>query len=231
MYQAGFSPAGATYVGSSQTEIVSVLEDSEEAAYGGLWAPNTYQLLENTPGSVQLCTAKDAGATVPGAIIVNKSFAESNPDVVKKVLACWLRGINFINNPDNREAAIKYQKEFYATFQVSISDEALENEIETRQLFGLDDQIRVMESEAGYWFTSIATFLQENGQLASVPEWNSYIKTRYLLLVKTDETLSAYANGEDVDLNSSARTRCTSSISFLYVSGLASSLAAIMFML
>ena len=170
--QAGFDAASATYEGfTSQGDILNKLANQSMPMYSGLWAPNTYRLLESETPAQILCTGQDASAIIPGAMIVNEAFATDNPDVVAKVLAGWLRGIEFIKKADNRERVIEYIEEFYGKYDVSISKAAMELEIDTRPLYGLEEQVTIMASDAKTWFTDVATFLEANGQLATgIPE-------------------------------------------------------------
>ena len=57
----------------------------------GVWAPNTYTL-EEKAGAKTLCTGDDAGAIVPGALVVRADYAKENPKNVAAFLAVYLRG-------------------------------------------------------------------------------------------------------------------------------------------
>jgi ABC-type nitrate/sulfonate/bicarbonate transport system substrate-binding protein len=101
--------------------------------------------LQNEPGSKVLCTGNDVGAPVPGGIMIRKDFADANLETVKKTLACWMRAIGWINNPDNYDAVLTNMAAFYKTFGVELSASALEQEIETRPLFDLEGQLEIMD--------------------------------------------------------------------------------------
>ena len=53
-------------------------------------APNIYTL-EEKAGAKLICSGRDAGAIVPGAIIVRQEYAKEQPQNVARYLAVYLR--------------------------------------------------------------------------------------------------------------------------------------------
>ena len=132
------------FVYGQQDEVMDALEKGD-AQYGGLWAPNTYALLEEIPVSKAFCSGDMVGAPVPGGIMIRKEFGNENVETVKKALAAWMRAIGWIQNPQNREAVLTNMTSFYATFDVELSNSAMNQEIDTRPLFNLEQQLDMMD--------------------------------------------------------------------------------------
>ena len=86
----GIAKSDVTIKNMGQAEIISAMS-SGNADLGGLWAPNIYTVEEKAGGKV-LCSGKEGGAFVPGALIVRGDYAEQNPENVAKFLAIYLRG-------------------------------------------------------------------------------------------------------------------------------------------
>ena len=95
---------------------------------------NTYTV-EEKAGAKMLCSGKDSGAIVPGALIARGDYAKQNPQNVAKFLAIYLRAWSWMNA--NRSEAIRMMKDFYAKGGVSISDAAMNKEFETRPTYTL----------------------------------------------------------------------------------------------
>src|SRR5881394_1663105 len=85
----GLKKSDVTIKSMGQAEIISAMS-SGNADLGGLWAPNIYTLEEKAGGRL-ICSGKDAGAVVPGALIVRAEFAKQEPQNVAKYLAIYLR--------------------------------------------------------------------------------------------------------------------------------------------
>jgi NitT/TauT family transport system substrate-binding protein len=91
----GLAKSGVTIKNMGQAEIISTMS-SNNADPGGLWAPNIHTL-EEKAGLRVLCSGKEAGATVPSALIVPGEHAEQNPENVARFLAIYLRGWSWAN--------------------------------------------------------------------------------------------------------------------------------------
>jgi NitT/TauT family transport system substrate-binding protein len=188
----------------------NVLKSGEQ--YLGLWAPNLYLFLESNEGSDIICSGKDAGATVPGGIMVRKAFGEENGEIVAKVLAAWLRGIEFIKDEANRAKVLQYMKEFYDIYNVTISDAAMEEEIALRPIFTLEEQLVMMDRSDGpsivdRWFSGVSAFMFNAGVLAEDPAPETFITDTYMQMVKDDDQLRLFAlreNATNTDPTSAA---------------------------
>lgn len=187
------------FVFGQQNDVLDNLETGD-ASFGSLWAPNTYSAEESIVGASILCTGKDAGATIPGGIIVRKDFGTENLATVKKVLAAWMRSIGFMLNPSNRQQSIDYLREFYAINGVVISDEALEEEFNSRPIYGLDDQVTMLnDGTIATMFHNVATFMATQGVIEAAPPTDSYIDASYMIALSNDPQLSDYAMKDDQD--------------------------------
>ena len=173
-----------------QAEIISAIS-SNNSDWGGMWAPNTYTV-EERAGARMLCSGKDSGAFVPGALIARGDFARDNPELVARFLAVYLRAWTWANA--NRPEALRMMKDFYAKGGVSISDAAMAKEFDTRPTFSLQEQLRVMNRSGGtsqmdQWFTALAQFMRETGAVQQVPAAGDFVTDEFMKRVQADPML------------------------------------------
>ena len=141
----GLKKADVTIKSMGQAEIISAMS-SNNADLGGLWAPNIYTIEEKI-GAKVICSGKDAGAMVPGALIVRADYAKEQPQNVAKFLAVYLRAWKWMNA--HRSEAIAMMKKFYELGGVTISEASMKKEFDTRPVHDLAGQIRVNEPRFG----------------------------------------------------------------------------------
>jgi NitT/TauT family transport system substrate-binding protein len=195
----GLKKADVTMKSMGQAEAMSALS-SGNADLGGLWAPNTYTMEEKT-GARQLCSGKDAGAAVPGAIVVRADYAKEQPQNVAKFLAVYLRAWKWLNA--HQPEAIAMMKKFYEQGGVTISEASMKKEFTTRPTYDLAGQLKIMKrgpdgkSEVDDWFTKIGVFMQANGTFPKAPEASKFITDEYMKMVDADPKLKAFANRAD----------------------------------
>lgn len=181
-----------------QGEIISALS-SGGADLAGLWAPNNYSVEEKI-GAVQLCSGKDAGAIVPGALIVREQFAKEHPENVAKFLAIYLRTWSWMSA--HRPEALAMMRKFYKEGGVNISEASQEKEFAKRPTFDLEQQLALMDrskvaSDADKWFEQIATFIRGSGAIQKTPASADYITDAYMKRVAADPKLREFANRKD----------------------------------
>ena len=191
----GLTKADVTIKNMGQAEIISAMS-SNNADLGGLWAPNIYTL-EEKAGARVICSGKEGGAVVPGALIARGDFAEQNPELVARFLAVYLRGWSWANA--NKNEAIAMMKKFYEQGGVTISEASMRKEFDTRPTFNLEQQTANMNRAAGAskvdgWFTEIGNFMRGTGAIPSVPGAGDYITDAYMKRVAADPKLRAFAN-------------------------------------
>jgi ABC-type nitrate/sulfonate/bicarbonate transport system substrate-binding protein len=191
----GIAKADVTIKNMGQAEIISAMS-SNNADLGGLWAPNIYTLEEKAGGKV-LCSGKEGGAVVPGALIARGEYAEQNPEAVAKFLAVYLRAWSWANA--NQPAAIAMMKKFYADGGVAISDASMKKEFDTRPTFDLASQLARMDrargnSDMDAWFAEIGSFMRGTGAIQAVPQPADYITDVYMKRVMADPKLRDFAN-------------------------------------
>jgi len=194
----GLKKSDVTIKSMGQAEIMSAMS-SGNADLGGLWAPNTYTMEEKT-GAKQICSGKDAGAAVPGAIIVRADYAKEHPENVAKFLAVYLRAWKWLNA--HQPEAIAMMKKFYDQGGVTISEASMKKEFSTRPTYDLAGQLKIMKraggaSEVDGWFQKIGAFMQANGTFAQAPAPDKFITDEYMKRVDADPKLKAYANRAD----------------------------------
>lgn len=178
-----------------QAEIISALS-SNNTDLAGMWAPNIYTV-EEKAGAKLLCSGKDSGAIVPGALIARGDYAKQNPENVAKFLAVYLRSWSWMNA--HRAESIRMMKDFYAKGGVSISEAAMNKEFDTRPTFSLQKQIELMDrkgasSQMDKWFDELAVFMRETGAVQQVPKSSEYVTDEFMKRVQADPKLRDMAN-------------------------------------
>lgn len=192
----GLGKADVVMRNMGQAEIISAIS-SNNSDWAGMWAPNTYTV-EERAGARMLCSGKDSGAAVPGALIARGDFARDNPDVVARFLAVYLRAWSW--STANRAEALRMMKDFYAKGGVSISDAAMAKEFETRPTYTLEQQLAAMNRGAGsasqvdQWFTALSNFMRETGAVQQVPAAADFVTDEYMKRVQADTRLRDFAN-------------------------------------
>ena len=194
----GLKKTDVTIKSMGQAEIISAMS-SNNADLGGLWAPNIYTVEEKI-GAKVICSGKDAGAIVPGAIVVRADYAKEQPQNVAKYLAVYLRSWTWMNA--HRTEAIAMMKKFYEIGGVTISEASMRKEFDTRPVYNLAGQLRIMNraggtSEVDKWMTQIGDFMKGAGTLPDVPGASRYVTDEYMKMVDADPKLKAFANRAD----------------------------------
>ena len=194
----GLKKSDVTIKSMGQAEIISAMS-SNNADLGGLWAPNIYTVEEKI-GAKVICSGKDAGAIVPGAIVVRADYAREQPQNVAKYLAVYLRSWKWMNA--HRSEAVALMKKFYEIGGVTISEASMRKEFDTRPVFDLAGQLKIMNraggtSEVDQWMTQIGDFMKGAGTLPEVPAASRYITDEYMKMVDSDPKLKAFANRTD----------------------------------
>jgi ABC-type nitrate/sulfonate/bicarbonate transport system substrate-binding protein len=191
----GLSKADVTIKNMGQAEIISAVS-SGNAELAGLWAPNIYTL-EEKAGAKVLCSGKEGGVVVPGALIARGDYAEQNPENVAKFLAVYLRAWSWMSA--HRPEAIEMMRKFYQQGGVSISDASMKKEFTSRPTFDLKQQLGHMDrargnSDVDTWFGQISIFMRGTGAIQTVPASADYITDIYMKRVQADPKLREFAN-------------------------------------
>ena len=191
----GLSKADVTIKNMGQAEIISAVS-SNNADLAGLWAPNIYTL-EEKAGAKVLCSGKEGGVVVPGALIARGEYAEQNPENVAKFLAVYLRAWKWMGA--NKTEAIAMMKKFYEQGGVSISDASMKKEFDTRPTFDLAQQLARLDrargnSDADAWFSQIAIFMRGTGAIQTVPQPVDFITDSFMKRVQADAKLREFAS-------------------------------------
>ncbi len=191
----GLAKADVTIKNMGQAEIISAMSSSN-ADLGGLWAPNIYTL-EEKAGAKVLCSGKDGGVVIPGALIARGEYAEQNPENVAKFLAVYLRAWKWMGA--HKPEAIAMMKKFYEQGGVSISEASMKKEFDTRPTFDLASQVARMDrargnSDMDVWFSQIAIFMRGTGAIQTIPQSSDYITDAFMKRVQADAKLREFAN-------------------------------------
>ena len=191
----GLSKTDVVMKNLGQAEIISAMS-SNNAQYAGVWAPNIYTLEEKTDARV-LCSGKEGGATVPGALVVRADYAKENPQNVAKFLAVYLRAWQWMNA--NKSEALSMMGQFYNQGGVSISPASMRKEFETRPTFDLSSQLQMMDRSRGAstvdgWFTAIGQFMETTGAIPKHPAPTEFITDEYMKMIAADPKLKEFSN-------------------------------------
>lgn len=191
----GMSKADVVMKNMGQAEIISAIS-SNNAEYGGVWAPNIYTL-EEKAGAKLLCSGKEGGVVVPGALIARGDYAKENPQNVAKFLAVYLRAWKWMNA--NKPEAIAMMQKFYAQGGVSVSEASMKKEFDTRPTFDLGQQLKMMDrargnSDVDVWFSQIAVFMRGTGAVQTVPQVTDFVTDEFMKLVQADPKLREFAS-------------------------------------
>ncbi len=194
----GVAFSDVQFVNLGQAQIISaVLSNSGDVV--GVWAPNNYTLAEKAHAKT-LCTGADAGAIVPGALVVRADYAKENPKNVAAYLATYVRAWGWAKA--NPKEARELLKKFYAEGGIEISDGAVEQEFGERPVYSLPEQLRLMDrakgaSEVDQWFGKIGAFMVEVGTLRDALDPKTFITDDYMKMVAADPKLKAFATAFD----------------------------------
>ncbi|HTS20417.1 MAG TPA: ABC transporter substrate-binding protein [Casimicrobiaceae bacterium] len=196
--QWGLKKSDVTIKSMGQAEIISAMS-SNNADLGGLWAPNIYTM-EEKAGAKVICSGKDTGTKVPGALVVRADYAKEQPQNVARFLAVYLRSWKWMNA--HQGEAIAMMKKFYDIGGVSISEASMKKEFDTRPTYDLAGQLRIMDrskgpSDVDKWMTQIGEFMKGTGAISEVPQASSYVTDEYMKMVDRDPKLKAFANRAD----------------------------------
>ena len=191
----GLKKADVTIKSMGQAEIISAMS-SNNADLGGLWAPNIYTM-EEKAGAKVICSGKETGTVIPGALVVRADYAKEHPQDVAKFLAVYLRAWKWMNA--HRSEAIAMMKKFYELGGVTISEASMRKEFDTRPTFDLAGHLKIMDratgtSDVDKWLTQIGEFMKSSGSIAEAPATSAYITDEYMRMVDRDPKLKAFAN-------------------------------------
>ncbi|MDX2201286.1 MAG: ABC transporter substrate-binding protein [Hyphomicrobiaceae bacterium] len=194
----GLAKADVQLVNLGQAQIISAIT-SNNGDLAGVWAPNTYTL-EEKGGAKYLCSGFDAGAIVPGALVVRSDFAKQSPDTVAKFLAVYLRAWSWAKA--NPKQARDMLKKFYAQGGVEISDKAVDAEFNLRPVFLLDEQLKIMDrakgkSDVDNWLGAIGEFMKSVGTVSDAPDTKTFVDPSFMQRVAADAKLKAMAGKSD----------------------------------
>lgn len=190
----GLTRRDVTLVNLGQAQIISAFT-AGNGLLAGVWAPNIYTLQERAQGEV-ICDGKQAGATVPGAIVARADWVREHPDRAAGFLAVYLRSIAW--QRANRDDTIALMRRFYVQGGVTLDDRYLAQEIDTRPTFTLEEQLRLLSradgpSTADRWLTDLGAYLVSTGTLQQAPEPASFVTDEVLRRIVADARLRAFA--------------------------------------
>ena len=195
----GLKKSDVTMKSMGQAEIISAMS-SGNADLGGLWAPNTYTM-EEKAGAKQICSGQDAGAAVPGALIVRADYAKEQPQNVAKFLAVYLRAWKWMNahQPEGDRDDEEVLRAGRRDDQRGVDEEGVHDAPDVRPRRPAEDHEAAAggASEVDGWFTKIGAFMQANGTFPEAPAASKFVTDEYMRMVDADPKLKAFANRAD----------------------------------
>jgi NitT/TauT family transport system substrate-binding protein len=194
----GMKKADVTMKSMGQAEVISAMS-SNNAELGGLWAPNIYTLEEKS-GAKVICSGREAGVVIPGALVVRSDYANEHPQEVAKYLAVYLHAQKWMNA--HRAEAIQMMKKFYEVGGVTITEASMKKEFDTRPVYDLQKHLEIMDrskgpSQVDQWMSQISEFLKSVGTIQSVQDPATYVTDKYMKMVAADPKLKAFAESAD----------------------------------
>jgi ABC-type nitrate/sulfonate/bicarbonate transport system substrate-binding protein len=194
----GLAQNDMQFVNLGQAQIITAIT-SNNGDIAGVWAPNTYTL-EDRANAKYLCSGADAGAVVPGALVVRADYAKEHPGDVAKFLAVYLRGWSWAKA--NPKEAKTLALDFYKQGGLETTERAMDQEFALRPTFLLDGQLKIMSRANGAstvdgWFDEIGRFMAETGTVTANPAPKDYITDEFLKRVADDPKLRAFATEFD----------------------------------
>lgn len=191
----GLSQSDVQIVPLGQAEIISAFS-SGNGDLAGVWAPNIYTL-EEKAGAKVLCSGRDAGAVVPGALVAREDFAREHPELVARYVAVYLHAQQW--QRQHPEETLRAMEQFYQRGGVNISAPYFKVEVDTRPTFDLQAQLRILSRAAGGasevdgWFTNVGRYLLSTGTIDRLPEPQQFITDEFMRRVYDDPQLRRFA--------------------------------------
>jgi len=184
-------------VNLAPSQLISAYSNGN-GAIAASWAPFIY-VLQDKAGAKEICNGRDANSFVTSNFVVRPDFAKSNPQLVAKALAVYLRAVSWQRK--NRTETIAYLKKFNENNGVSLSEHFLEIDHDRRKTFSLSEELQIFDRSAGAstadkWNSDLATYLVGTATLTAVPDPKTYLDDRYLQMIEKDPKLRAFANDE-----------------------------------
>ena len=93
-------------------------------------------------------------------------------------------------------------RRYYGENGVELNDDALAKEYDTRPLFALDEQLKLLDrskngvSTADTWFGRLAAYLLSTGEIEAPPLGQFYLTDRYVRWAAGAPQLRAFVEGE-----------------------------------
>ncbi len=160
-------------------DIVQIEQGQAMAAFGAgegdivqLWAPGSY--VAEDKGWKRVSSGGSAGVVIPGAIMVNKDFAKSNPEAVVEWLDRYMQVVESL--PKDQVKSIDMIHTYFNDYcGLSLTKEQIAKDFSRRRLLMLDQQIDALTDPAKMqsWMTYVAQFMAD-GKRISAKELTRY---------------------------------------------------------
>jgi NitT/TauT family transport system substrate-binding protein/sulfonate transport system substrate-binding protein len=132
-----------------------------------LWAPHMYTGVQKgwkVAGDIRSC-----GAGLPIVIVGEPEFLEKNPDIVKKFLKIYFRGIDMIKSTPPEKLVPEYKKFMKDYCGLDMNDEMCKMDIERHPIFTAAEQIKMMDGSNGpsvveKWELGVLDFFTSQGK-------------------------------------------------------------------
>jgi len=131
-----------------------------------LWAPHMYVGISK--GWKVAGDIKSAGAGLPIVIIGDPEFLEKNPEVVKKFLTVYFRGIDMLKSTPVAKLVPEYKKFMKDYCGLEFTDEQCKMDLESHPVFNLQEQLKLFSGSPSVvesWELGVLDFFTSQGKL------------------------------------------------------------------
>ena len=236
LVKAGLSFDDEHILMDQQLPIMEKLLETGDPKYACLWAPNTYTYREANPKAQVFCSGREIDFPIYGGLMMRTEWAEGRPDLAKKVLAAYLRGVTFMQNAEMIDEVIVVSDEYHRWSGTTLSQNAIKEDLILRPLFNLDQQLDHLNrnfandytSDADRHYVELEQFLFDQGVITNKFEPKEYVVDTYMKLVSEDWELRAFSYYSTADFDR-YRKYASAASSTGYVVGLLAGLVMAVF--
>ena len=187
------------FVNLGQAQIISAIT-SNNGDIAGVWAPNNYTLEEKADAKT-LCTGADAGAIIPGALVVRADYAKEHPKDVA-AYPCGVSARLGLGQGQPGGSARHAEELLRRGGRGYVRPRRMDKEFALRPVFLLDEQLAILDRGKGASKSTAGSPTSANswsdvGTFPGSPIRRSFITDDYMKMVAADPKLKAFATEFD----------------------------------
>jgi NitT/TauT family transport system substrate-binding protein len=135
----GLSDADVTVVNMETEKTPETLKSGKVDAIGA-WYPISGATLEQVAGSRRLYSSKEAPGLIFDALQVSRPSLDGRRDDWKKVVGVWFRCLDFLNNKDTHDEAVRIM-----AGRIEVEPKVLEGNLKGTHLLDRDGNLKAMQ--------------------------------------------------------------------------------------